>query len=480
MTAPKPYPQPHTASAKDVIFTMGKGGLITSLNTEFEKLTGWSRKECLRKSFGILVHPDDSFDASGYVEEAASGEPQPPRVLRVMTKTGESRIVELTPAPQTENGRFAGVLVVARDITVRKLNEQQLQMLGHTITSMNECVVITDLRNNIIFVNPAFSKTYGYSEEEILGKQVAVLRPADAPSETDAAIIRETLGGGWQGEIVNLRRNGERFPVLVSTSAILDREGKPIALASIARDITEQKRLQEQLEESSRQRERDLQRFALSLQRAQEEERQRLSRDLHDDLGQLVTLIRIDLERALQTGRGEQKDDLVHHALRTIQETLARIHEIAVLLRPPVIDDFGLKEAIETYLLDFESKTGIHTVSRMAFDSTPVPKEICTGVYRILQEALTNVSRHSGAGSVGVDLRCGDGKISLSVSDEGAGFDYGEARAGQSLGLLGMRERIELMHGTFSLVTSPGEGTSIAITVPLPDGAPDHEPAVNP
>ena len=472
MSAQEPAVREKTVSGVDIIFTLSADGVITSLNPMVEKITGASRSELLRKSILDFIHADDIPLVQHCLREVLRGKPQPVDEFRLRTRADDWRIVKFTTTLQSWGVIAKDILVVARDITEAKRAEQRMVMYAHTITSMHECVVITDLQQKIIFVNPAFVAAYGFNEQDIIGKETTLLLSPSNP-EPPGDIMRRALSSeGWHGELLHVRSTGEEFPVMVSTSSICDKQGKLIAWAMMTRDITDQKRMQEQLETTARQREEDLKHFAQSVQDAHEEERQRLSRDLHDDLGQVVTLIRINLERAVNTGEGGMQKQLIQHALSAAQNVLARIHEIAVLLRPPVIDDFGLREAIETYLEDFELKTGIRTESRLTFRNTAIPEGISTGVYRILQEALTNVSKHSGAASVRIELESEAGQITLLVEDHGRGFDYGgSSKMSKSLGLLGMRERTELMNGAFTLDSSPGLGTKIRAIIPLPPKA---------
>ncbi len=146
-----------------------------------------------------------------------------------------------------EDGNVSYLLAEGKDITGQKQAEEKIRMLGHTVTSMNECVIITDMNNNIMFINQAFTKTYGYEENEILGKHVTILRSRNVPEDIAKEISTETLRNGWQGELMNVRKNGEEFPILLSTSIIYDRETNPIAMVGITRDITEIKKVEEEI-----------------------------------------------------------------------------------------------------------------------------------------------------------------------------------------------------------------------------------------
>jgi signal transduction histidine kinase len=205
---------------------------------------------------------------------------------------------------------------------------------------------------------------------------------------------------------------------------------------------------------------------------AQEDERRSLSRDLHDELGQLVTTVTLDLQRASQTGDPAKKDELVGRARRGADSLLDRLHEISARVRPSLLDDLGLKDAVQNLLSEFERRTGVVPRTELQFGRGDIPPAVSDNVYRILQEALTNVSRHARAAEVSVSLQVGDEAVALTVRDEGAGFVL-ESLDGKRLGLLGMRERTELLDGTFALHSAPGRGTEIKVVIPLP-AAPDR------
>jgi signal transduction histidine kinase len=206
---------------------------------------------------------------------------------------------------------------------------------------------------------------------------------------------------------------------------------------------------------------------------AQEDERRSLSRDLHDELGQIVTSVTIDLQRAAQAdwaaGR-ERKDELLARALHGTGCLLDRIHEISARLRPTLLDDLGLRDAVQSFLSDYERRTGIVTQADLRFEQADVPPAVSENVYRILQEALTNVSKHARVPEVFVALHVAGGEVALTVRDLGVGLAPAALDA-QRLGILGMRERAELLGGTFVLKAEPGRGTEIQVTIPIGQGS---------
>jgi signal transduction histidine kinase len=293
-------------------------------------------------------------------------------------------------------------------------------------------------------------------------------------SSVDGVLSTPTPAGGWTGEVMHTRKNGEEFPALLSTSVVRDDTGAPIALVSIARDITEQVRLQRQLEEVERQRVAALRRFAVSVQRAQEEERERISRELHDDLCQRLSGMKFTAEaveddvRPLNLKAFRRLRDLKQELDKTITE----VQRISSNLRPSVLNDFGLLIAMKRLCKEFERVHGI-SMSVQLDESIPrhVDPNVEIALYRIAQEALSNVAKHAGATSVALHLLREANSLSLLVEDNGKGFDQADtARAkgsGHGLGLISMAERSELLGGKCTVRSSLKNGTAILVSLPL-------------
>jgi PAS domain S-box-containing protein len=366
------------------------------------------------------------------------------------------------------------LLSVFRDITGRKLAEQKIQMLAHTIRSMQECVSITDMQNNVLSVNPAFLRTYGYEEPEIIGKNITQLRSANNPPGLTEEIIAQTLKGGWTGELLNVRKNGEEFPILMSSSIVRDAGGTPIAFVGIARDITERKNLERQLEEAQRMRTDDLQQLAIAVQRAQEEERRRIARELHDDLGQRLSGMKFNIEvfeDTIPRTNGETLEKL-RHLKEQIDAMITEIRRLSANLHPAVLDDFGLVVALELLCGDFQKvqqiKIGFEPQNR---NMTRFDPHVEIALFRIVQEALANIGKHSGASTVNLRLGMDDGSVRLTIRDDGTGFNPAAVRrtkdSNRGLGLISMRERTQELGGTCRIESMPGKGTTITVEIPV-------------
>jgi signal transduction histidine kinase len=199
----------------------------------------------------------------------------------------------------------------------------------------------------------------------------------------------------------------------------------------------------------------------------QESERRNLSRDLHDELGQQVTAIGLDLRSlAKKAGEGDSST-LLSRVIDEIDQLLRSLHEIATRVRPRVLDDLGLQDAVESLLEEYQRRTGITVEAQLDFHRRKIPATVGENVYRVLQEALANVATHAQTDEVEVMMKTTEDLLRMTVRDPGTGFDADLEAGSSRLGILGMRERVELLNGELDLQSRPGEGTQIMISVPL-------------
>jgi len=223
-------------------------GLIKFVNRNAMELTGYSEQEFAAKPFTEFIHPDDRNIVVENYMKRVKGEPVPIRYsFRVITVEGNVRWVETGAAILKWQGKPA-TLNFLTDITERRRAEDEIALLAHTVKSISECVSITDLNETVLFVNAAFVKTYGYEENEILGKNINIVRSLNVSPESAKGIGAATLEGGWHGELLNRTKDGREFPVSISTSVLRDSSGQPTGLVGVAEDITERKRAEQELE----------------------------------------------------------------------------------------------------------------------------------------------------------------------------------------------------------------------------------------
>jgi two-component system, NarL family, sensor histidine kinase UhpB len=269
----------------------------------------------------------------------------------------------------------------------------------------------------------------------------------------------------------NYRRKdtGETWTGSLSFSPIRAEDGSISGSVISARDITERKRTEDALRRSEKvalQREQ-FQALAERLRSAREEERTRVSRDLHDQIGQILTAIKLDLtwmNRRLPQASNEVRER-INRAVGLINDGVRSVRRICSGLRPGVLDDLGLAAAIEWQANEFAARTGIHCEVSVPAGEVVLDGDQATEFFRIFQECLTNVIRHAEAKTVHVSLGEQDGDLCLVVVDDGKGFR--ESDVLESLGFLGMKERAQVCGGNIQIDSSPGKGTTISVRVPL-------------
>lgn len=227
----------------DVIFATDANGIFTYISPTVEILGGYKPEEMIGHSIGEFLDPLFLPKIKEQFQKVMMGIGVATE-YRVRIKSGEFRWARSSSKPILNENRPIGVRGVLTDITAQKQAEEMVSLLSHTVKSIAECVSLTDLNNRILFVNQAFLNLYGYSSEELIGKSMGVVTPEGIDNQE---VVRATSVGGWQGELINRKKDGTEFPVYLSTSVVLNDSGIPIALVGVATDITEQKKLQHEL-----------------------------------------------------------------------------------------------------------------------------------------------------------------------------------------------------------------------------------------
>jgi PAS domain S-box-containing protein len=249
--------------------------------------------------------------------------------------------------------------------------------------------------------------------------------------------------------------------------AIVDATGRVIAIEGIARDVTDEVQGRLRLQESERQ----LRELAARVLSAREEERTAVARELHDELGQTMTAIKLELNRAVTAFAREhlrlELVDRLQSLAGMVDIGLATVKRIATNLRPPTLDHLGLPAAIEWEASSFGTRTGLRCVVAIEQDHTALSSDQQTAVFRIFQEALTNVVRHAHASAVRVTLSESDTLFTMQVRDTGAGISAEALADPRAIGLLGMRERAALIGGTLVITGRQGRGTTVSVRVPI-------------
>jgi signal transduction histidine kinase len=306
--------------------------------------------------------------------------------------------------------------------------------------------VLDEETQRFLAVNDAALQLYGYTREEFLS-------------------LSSWASSVYRGTFRQTRKNGEALEI-EAVGHVVGWRGRAARLVVI-KDITERLRTQRALEQAHER----LRALSRRLLEVQEEERRRLARDLHDDIGQALTALKIQLGSLERAGDESALRARIAECVETTQHTLERVRQLSLSLRPPQLDDLGLAAAIRSHL-DRQARVAGLAAHFEAREALPeVSAETETACFRVAQEAINNVLRHAHANSVWVRLYHADGRLALSVRDDGAGFDLESARrhgaAGESLGLVGMEERIAVAGGSLELDSAPGKGTAVVAKFPL-------------
>ncbi len=327
-------------------------------------------------------------------------------------------------------------------------------------------IIILDKNGNTELWNFASEKLFGWRSEEVLGKPLPFV-PEDKIDEH--LLLRKTIMKGdsfTDREVVRSRKEGKKINVSIAAAPLFDSNHRPIGIASFLIDITEKKK-------SERERERLFKQITAARNRlkilsarlisVQESEKRNISRELHDEIGQMLTAIKIDVQRMKDGGNPVETAELADDCTRLVENTISVVRNLSLELRPAIIDDLGLAASLRWYLDKFHQRTGIKVKTEFKKSHYELPPECAITLFRICQEALTNIAKHSEAGYVKVALNQDKSFVVLTVEDDGKGFDtqkaLNQAARGKSLGLISMQERAELIGGRFSIKSIKGSGT---------------------
>ena len=366
------------------------------------------------------------------------------------------------------------LLVVYREISDRRaavaaLTEAQARVAG-IIESAMDAVITIDESQRVVLFNKAAEEVFRCPRDAAIGAPLDVFIPerfraghhglVKAFGETGATSRRM----GRARVVAGLRRDGEEFPIEASISQLVEAGRRYYTV--ILRDVSERVRADEALRASQA----EIQELALAANSAREQEKSRIARELHDELGQALTALKIDVGW-LRANLGEPPAHVAEKlaAMQGLLDgTVAAARRISSDLRPLMLDDLGLTAAAEWLVENFSTRTGIPCELVVGAGGLDLPDPYATTVFRVLQECLTNVAKHAGAGRVEVTLEREDGAVHLAVRDDGRGFATTDPRKPGSFGLVGLRERASLVGGEVAVESRPGAGTTVELRVPLP------------
>ncbi|MEO8340189.1 MAG: PAS domain S-box protein [Nitrospirota bacterium] len=448
------------------------------INKAGEHLLGHSREGLIGKSdYNFFPKEEaDFFTAKDRQVLKTSSLLDIPEEL-IQTKHQGLRILHTTKIPICDDtGEPQYLLGISEDITDRKQGEEALRKSEERYRSIFENAVEgifqTSLEGKYLDVNPALARIYGYNSPEDMISTITNIATQlyvdpDRRNEFIRLIQNQEALTGFESLVH--QKDGRTILVSENVRTMRDPNGVLRGYEGRVEDITARKLAEQRLRDTLDQ----VRMLTSRLETVQEEERRRISRELHDELGVRLTCLKIDLSRLITiAGDGvnavvrAKLGDKVHSMLEQVDTTIAAVQSLATQLRPTLLDDLGLVAAIEWQCLDFQKRTGIPCTCVTSADNIAMEPERATALFRICQEALTNTARHAQATGVAVTFELRGGFLQLAVTDNGVGISDTQVSNRRSLGLLGMKERIEQLGGSLVVQGHSGRGTTVTACLP--------------
>ena len=491
-------------------FTFDRSGVILKLNSTGALLLGSDRYRLLHRSFSEFIEPEsrDVFDS--HSQRLFNSQKKQVCDLKLIDGNGRSPWIQLeSVAVQNGNGDSDQFRTVINEITDRKkveialrnardeleqkvlIRTAELEKINAQLrTQVAECEiaeaalreseekystlvedaligVYINKEGKIDFANDKFAAIYGYSKDELIGMDSAMLVHPE-----DRSLVNELREKRLRGEKVpseyeirGLKKNGETIWVMRSLSVINYKDG--LAISGIVQDMTKRRKAEEALRESGK----ELRILSNQLLSTEEKERKRIARELHDGIGQALSAIKFSVENSLRELRNSPNlSELksLEAVIPLTQKTIEEVRRIVKDLRPSILDDLGILATINWFCREFQTVySSIRIKTKLEIHENDIPSPLKTVIYRILQEALNNIAKHSQADTVHLCLQTIADGMELRINDNGQGFDLTEAISLQpsrrGFGLASMRERAQLSGGKFEIKAAKGSGTTIQV-----------------
>jgi PAS domain S-box-containing protein len=445
-------------------------GRVAFFNQAMCDLLGYSSTELqdLNWSTDLTAPEWREIEARAVLRVRDTGQPQryeKEYLRKDGTRVSVQMVLNMFKAP---DGGIQYYYASVTDISERKRVEEALALQARVLETMSEGVGLVSEQGIVTFTNARFDQLFGYNRGELVGKRVedvTLWSPEETKRigmEIEAALKAK---GVWNGELKNRKKDGTEF---VSSARVnsLDLSGRKFYI-TVQEDITERKASEKKLHEYTEK----LQVLSRQLVEATEMERRTIARELHDQVGQALTAVQLNLQLLLRSPEVAGLAGKISDSLTGVTQVLEQVHDLSLDLRPSILDDLGLEAALRWYAYRQAERAGLQLKFRTDGLQRRLDTILETACFRIAQEAITNVVRHAQARTLRVELHATENTLALLVSDDGAGFEVADARQravhGASMGLLSMEERALLTGGALEFRSEPGTGTEVRGTFPL-------------
>ena len=448
--------------------SLNRKGCIVQLNDKAADLLGYSpawligrpfmvfiAKADLRRFLGVLTHSLQDPDLQTIeIDLFLDGRIVPVQISLRTSASGENLIQRMTLLDLTEIKKVETRL------------HEALENWAALVESAPDVIMTVQRDGKITFVN---RPVWGCSIPELVGTRITDYLSANDRPKIEQCMQRTfAFRQRTTCEITGVNGDTSWFSFsfgAAKTFTTTTTTTTTIMTSTVMiREISEQKHAEELLRSSGEQ----LREFAARVETVREEERRRLAREIHDELGQALTILKLDLSWVHSKTPGDRKEERkkLRAMMGHVDETIERVRGIASALRPAILDDLGLGPAIEWQLSEYQKRTGIQCQLESTVEKLDLTPEVSAAIFRVVQEALTNVIRHAKASNVCVELKSDGGILTISIIDDGKGVSEQEINDLRSLGIVGMKERISRLGGIFNISSGPSQGTRIDITIP--------------
>ena len=479
------------------LIAVAQDDTLKFLNAKVFDITGYDSKELINKNFSKFLHPDDRQRVMDYAKNRSQGKEVPQYyTCRIIDKEGRIRWLRSSAVVINWDNKPASLAFVS-DVTELKQTEEALieskkkykslySMMRLMCDNVPDLIWAKDLKKKYVFTNKAICEKLlnAKDTDEPIGKTHMYFanrerknHPENPQYHTFAEICEKSDNVVMKSkkpqrfdEFGNVK--GKHLFLNVHKVPFLNEQGNMIGTVGCGRDVTKEKMLEEERkrvnEELVNSRE-VLRNLSTHLQTVREEERTHISREIHDELGQALTALKMDLYWLNSKLPTDQKSLIkkTKSMLQLLDKTIQSVKRISTDLRPGLLDDLGLVAAIEWQTGEFQNRTGIKCKFSFNSDDIVIDQDMATALFRIFQESLTNVARHAKASSVQVNLKCDNNNIMLQVKDNGIGITEAQISDARSFGLIGMRERVHPFGGKVVIQAKKDKGTTLSVTIPM-------------
>ena len=424
---------------------------LDAFNLTSEKLIGQTVSEIFgEKFFETAIKP--------HAEKCLSGEEVNYQNWFEFPASGK-KYMDITYSPYLgEKNEILGFVVNARDITDRKRAEEELENIFNLSPDM---VAVCTTEGQFLKVNPAWEKVLGYTQKELLDLGWTKPIHPDDVDKTNKETEKQLIGS-YVVNFVNRYRCKDGSYKTFEWQATLAKEG---IVYATARDITERRIAEEQLEKSQK----ELKKLTTHLQTVREEERTLVAHELHDNIGQALSALKMDIYMLEKKLPKDQKDisDQIKETKDLLDKTIQTTRKIYSELRPTLIEHFNIKVVLEDQLNNFRKSNNFSGITDVDFEGTELKEKDSIAIYRIVQEALNNVKWHSHAKTVNLMLKKTENILELKIEDDGIGIKEEDLNKSNSFGIIGMKERASFLGGEIEFKGLPEKGTTVTVTIPL-------------